>query len=164
MTRCARSGSPHNKKDHTDTTNSLPTLSTRGHHLRSPQRLLGSFVPNISGLEAEKPFQKLHTKNLHPLLPTYLGHYEVPTRVHQRTQSSDHSSLAGDIPGRDDLSDPPFLSLQSPSPLAQAPHPSTDSREDYSLVFSPLDPADCATGPSLDFHNFIPEATAMISC
>ena len=30
-------------------------------------------------------------------------------------------------------------------------------------MFSPLDPADCAEGPSLDFHNFIPEVTAMIS-
>ena len=88
MTRCARSGSPHNKKDHTDKNNSLPTLSTPGPHFRSLQRLLVSFASNLSSLEAENP--------------------QIVGRM------------------------TPWCSRH-------------------------LNPADCAAGPSLDFHNLFPE-------
>ena len=49
--------------------NSLPTQSTCGPHLRSPQRQHVFHAPSLSSLEAEKP--------LHTLLPTYSGKHEV---------------------------------------------------------------------------------------
>ena len=96
MTRCARSGSPHNKKDHTDKNNSLPTLSTPGPHFGSPRRLLVSFASNFSGLEAQKPFQNIHTEGSSPAPPNLLRQLRG-SQSSPRTQSSCDASLAGDF-------------------------------------------------------------------
>ena len=42
------------------------------------------------------------------------------------------------------------------SRLVLTPYRTRGKQEDYSLVFTSHDPADCATGTSLDFHNIIP--------
>ena len=174
MTRRARSGSPHNK-NHTDKNNSLPTLSTPGPHLRSPQRQLVSLAPNLSSLEAEKPFQNLLIEGPSSHAPPNLlrqarGSQRVPRgpillfmpalrRFHCLT------CLARFVlhPGAGGPSDPPAESHHSLSPLTQTPHLSPSCREGCSLVFSSHDPADCAAGPSVDFHPFILGVPAMIS-
>ena len=55
------------------------------------------------------------------------------------------------LPGEGGPSNPPAEGLHSLSPLTQTPHP------------SPGNPADCAAGPSIDFHNLIPGVAATIS-
>ena len=170
MTSRARSGSPHNK-NHTDKNNSLPThchpclplVLISDHHNAS----LFPLLPSSPASRQRSLFTTFSSKDLHhALLPTYLGKHEVRTGFPEDPSSCScqpcrrfHclTCLARLVlhPG---AGGPSAL-----SPLAQTPHPSPGCREGCSLVFSSHYPADCAAGPSVDFHPFILGVAAMIS-
>ena len=86
MTRCAQSGSTHNKKDHTDQNNSLPTLSA-----------LALISDHLNACLLEKPFQKLHTEGSSPAPPNLLRQSRGSHRVPREPSLLIMPSLAGEF-------------------------------------------------------------------
>ena len=125
-------------------------------------------LPTFPASRQTSLFRNFPPKDLHPLLPTNLGNHEVRTGFPENPSSCScqpsrrfHflTCLLRFVrhPGAGGPSDPPVESLHSLSTCSDASPISRHSG------FSSDDPADCATRPSLDFHNFVPGAALMIS-
>ena len=126
-----------------------------------------SFLPASPASRQRSLFRTFTPKDLHTLLPIYLGNHEVRKGFPEIRPSLD-PSLAGGFhwftcPPRfvrhleeGGHSDPPFESLHSLSPLCQTPHLSPGTWEVFTLVVCRMLLSDRVARTSLVFQSFGP--------
>ena len=152
--------------------NSPPTLSTTGfsvHHIAN----MFSLLPTFQASEQRSPSEPLHTERSSCAPPTYSSKHKVRREFPENPSFSWPQSCqrfhcltclplivrhleAGEPFG------PPVESNHTFPRLVQTPYLHPYTWEGYALVFSSLDPADCATGRSLEFQRMSQEHATWI--